>query len=375
MNCPICQNNNLEFIYKFTDGPAMQNKLYDSLKSALREEKVSINLYGCKDCGFVFNANFNPKKVKYSSKYDNSQDNSPYFFQYITGIVKKLNKKYNLKEKNVAEIGCGKGRFLELLYDQGVKKIKGFDPSYVNHNPQIDKLVIKKFFNVKNVKKKFDFIICRHVLEHVPNPREFISSITNCLTNNGIMYFEFPSLEWIVKNKTFFDFFYEHCNYFTKSSVTALFSQFGFKNVIFNYGLGGQYFQLEISRSSQRKNKKNQSFQSINFNQIPQFITEKINTYQKMIDRLDNFTIWGAGAKGVTFLNRLDINRHKCKYVIDINPNKQNKFVPITGQKVVSPKILEKEKINKIIIVNPMYEREIKAMALNYNYQGEFIIL
>lgn len=295
MNYPICQNNNLEFIYRFADGPAMQNKLYYSLKSVLKEEKVSINLYGCKDCGFVFNADFNPKKIEYSSRYDNSQDNSPYFFQYIIGIVKKLNKKYNLRDKNVAEIGCGKGRFLKLLYDQGVKKIKGFDPSCANHNPQIDKLAIKKFFNIKNVKKKVDCIICRRVLEHVPDPREFTSSITNCLTNNGIMYFEFPSLEWIVKNKTFFDFFYEHCNYFTKSSVTVLFGQFGFENVIFNYGLGGQYFQLEISRSSPRNSKKEQSFQSVNFNQVSQFITEKINTYQKMIDGIDNFAIWGWG--------------------------------------------------------------------------------
>ena len=63
MNCPICKNTNLEFLCRFIDGPAMQNKLYDSLENALREKKASIVLYGCKDCGFVFNADFDSKKT------------------------------------------------------------------------------------------------------------------------------------------------------------------------------------------------------------------------------------------------------------------------------------------------------------------------
>lgn len=84
---------------------------------------------------------------------------------------------------------------------------------------------------------------------------------------------------------------------------------------------------------------------------------------------------FGDGAKGVTFLSRLNIGRHKCQYVIDINPNKQNKFIPIIGQKIVSPKILEKEKIDNIIIMNPIYEKEIKNLVARYNYKGKFILL
>jgi SAM-dependent methyltransferase len=349
----------------------MQNKLHNSLKSALKEKKANTTLYRCKDCGFLFNASFNPKNTKYSSKYDNSQEHSPYFLGYLKKIAERLTKKYNLKNKSVVEVGCGKGYFLKLLYDYGVNDIRGFDPSYINFNPLIDKLVVKEYFNIKNIKRKVDFIICRHVLEHVPDPREFISSIAKCLKDDGIMYFEFPSLEWIIKNKVFFDFFYEHCNYFTKSSIIALFDQFGFKNVKFNYGLRGQYFQLEISRSP----KKRYNFRSMNLSQLSQNINKKIEDYRKVIDDLNNFVIWGAGAKGVTFLNRLSINRHKCRYVIDINPNKQNKFIPITGQRIVSPRIFEKENIKNVIIMNQVYEKEIKRISVKYNYKGKFILL
>jgi SAM-dependent methyltransferase len=370
MNCPVCKNTNLEFLYQSTDGPVMQNELCGSLKNALGQEKVSITLYGCKDCGFVFNADFDSKKTKYSSGYDNTQEHSLYFSKYLMRTVKRLIKKYNLKNKSVAELGCGKGGFLKLLYENGVKKIRGFDPSFSNHNSLIDRLVVKKYFDVKDIKNKVDFIICRHVLEHIPNPAEFIYSVSKCLKNNGVMYFELPSLEWIIKNRAFYDFFYEHCNYFSKSSVLALFNQFGFGEITFNYGLKGQYFKLEINRSPKIKSAK-----LINFKQIPIFIDEKIKIYKKNINDLNNFAIWGAGAKGITFLNRLNIDRYKCHYVIDINSNKQNKFVPLTGQQIVSPEILKKEKIKKIIVMNPVYEKEIKILARKYNYKGRFILM
>jgi hypothetical protein len=82
-----------------------------------------------------------------------------------------------------------------------------------------------------------------------------------------------------------------------------------------------------------------------------------------------------VGAKGITFLNRLNIPQEKCRYVIDINPKKHNKFVPITGQKIVSPQILMKENIKNIIVMNPAYKDEIISCAKKYGFRGNFIIL
>lgn len=374
MKCPICKNTNLEFLHQFLNEPVMQNKLYNSLKEALKAKKASVSLYGCKECGFVFNADFDTRKTEYSSDYDNTQEYSLYFSKYLESIAERLIKKYNLKNKNVVEIGCGKGGFLKLLYEGGIKKIKGFDPSYLNQDSLIDGLVVKQYFNIKNIKNKVDFIVCRHTLEHIPSPMEFISAVTKCLKNRGIMYFELPSLEWIIKNKTFFDFFYEHCNYFSKRSIVKLFNYCGFKNIIFKYGLNGQYFQLEISRTGGEKY-NNSSLPLVDFNEISQFLNNQVEKYKKLIKELKNFVIWGGGAKSVTFLTRLNINRQKCQYVIDINPNKQNKFIPITGQEIVSPEILRKKRIEKIIIMNPIYKKEIKVLAKKYNYKGEYILL
>ena len=358
MQCPICKSENLQFIYEFADSPATQHNLYSSFQEALFEKKVLISLYGCRNCQFVFNANFDISKIVYSSNYDNTQENSKYIQVYLLKLAKRIVKKYNLKDKKVVEIGCGKGYFLKTLYDLGVKNIKGFDPTYIDYNVDIDKLIVKDFFRGET--EKADFIICRHVLEHVPTPRDFIYLIEKCLTEDGTMYFEFPDLDWIIKNKAFFDFFHEHRSYFTKKSASVLFNSFGFQDIVFNYGLGGQYFQLEISRG---------------IGQITRFIKEKMADYKRTADNLDNFAVWGAGAKGLVFLNRMNISRDKCKYIIDINPNKQGKFVAITGQEIVSPEILGKEKIDTILIMNPIYGEEIKKMAEKYDFKGKFILL
>lgn len=372
MNCPICKNNNFEFIYRFSDTSTLQNKLCDSLENALKEKKMNFRLFGCKDCGFVFNGDFNPENIEYSFDYDNTQENSSYFLKYLEKLAKKLVKKYNLKNKEVVEIGCGKGGFLKLLYQNGAKNIKGFDPSYLNHDLLIDKLVEKNHFDIKNVKNKVDFVVCRHVLEHVPDVLSFVSSAEKCLKNNGTMYFETPSLEWIIKNKAFFDFFYEHCNYFCKKSIVKLFNQSGFGNIFFNHGLKGQYFQIEISRGG--KTNYN-DYPILDFKKISQFLDKQIKKHNKITAKLDNFAVWGAGAKGVAFLNRLKISKKKCQYVIDINPNKEGKFISVSGQKIVSPEIIKKENFKNIIIMNPVYEREIKQTAKKYNYKGKFILL
>ena len=68
-----------------------------------------------------------------------------------------------------------------------------------------------------------------------------------------------------------------------------------------------------------------------------------------MLKTSGSFAVWGAGAKGSTFLNLLDTERKAVKYVIDINPAKQNKFIAGTGHPIYSPEILLQQPVENII--------------------------
>ena len=75
------------------------------------------------------------------------------------------------------------------------------------------------------------------------------------------------------------------------------------------------------------------------------------------------FTIWGAAAKGITFLNYLKKDIHwRIPFVIDINEAKQGKYCAGTGHKIMPPSILRRrEDIKDIIIMNPNYLHEIST--------------
>ena len=69
--------------------------------------------------------------------------------------------------------------------------------------------------------------------------------------------------------------------------------------------------------------------------------------------------LWGAGSKGVTFLNMVG-SRSQIEYVIDINTRKYGKYIPGTGQKIVSPEFLREYRPDVAIVMNPIYKNEIQ---------------
>jgi hypothetical protein len=69
--------------------------------------------------------------------------------------------------------------------------------------------------------------------------------------------------------------------------------------------------------------------------------------------------IWGGGSKGVTFLNALKAER-EVEYVVDVNPRKQGRFVAGTGQEIVAPEFLVDYGPHAVLVMNPIYEGEIR---------------
>jgi hypothetical protein len=69
--------------------------------------------------------------------------------------------------------------------------------------------------------------------------------------------------------------------------------------------------------------------------------------------------IWGGGSKGVSFLTTLNI-REEIEYVVDVNPNKHGTFMAGTGQAVVAPAFFAQYQPDVVIVMNPIYCREIQ---------------
>lgn len=347
-NCPICKCQNFRQLFTQKNIPVLQNKTYTSLEESLKAEVSDVNLVQCEKCKFVFNSSFNPNLLRYDNNYQNEQANSEFFLEHLTYVYQIL-KEHGIQNKKVVEIGCGKGFFLQLLKKDGVR-ITGFDPVYEGTDPAI----IKDYFSSKYLIQA-DLIILRHTLEHIFEPLDFLQNISSSNNNDGLIYIEVPTFEWIFRNNAFEDIFYEHCNYFTPDTLKMLFDR-SETGQLFN----GQYIYL-IARLKDLKQQieYNKSFV---FNDV---FSSKVREYSHAIEHRKNIAIWGAGAKGSTYLNLIDPNREHITVVIDINQQKQNRFIGHTGHKIISPEALKDYNIKDIIIMNPNYFNEIKRANIH----------
>jgi SAM-dependent methyltransferase len=93
------------------------------------------------------------------------------------------------KSLHILDVGCGGGIFLKRLRSYGYKNILGIDPNAKQSNDY--GIPISKT-SIDQVTKKFHVINAHHVIEHVTNPREFLSEIYRCLLPEGLAIVTFP---------------------------------------------------------------------------------------------------------------------------------------------------------------------------------------
>lgn len=104
-------------------------------------------------------------------------------------------------ETTILEIGCGEAGNLKPFLDLGYK-CTGIDIScarielagkfYENHfNRQNLTLICEDIYNV-NPDKKYDVIIMRDVIEHIPNQEKFMGFVKGFLKNEGKFFLAFP---------------------------------------------------------------------------------------------------------------------------------------------------------------------------------------
>lgn len=103
----------------------------------------------------------------------------------------------------------------------------------------------------------------------------------------------------------------------------------------------------------------------------------KLDSWGSKLDQIvrdgKRTVLWGAGSKGVTFLNSFAI-KNQVAYIIDINPLKQGKYVSGTGQRIMKPEFLSDYMPDVIIVMNFIYSREIKQFLDNMNLAVEIAV-
>ena len=378
--CPVCRSADTTLLIETPPVPVYCNILWPTRAEALAAPTGEMQLFWCRGCGHFFNAAFRPGLMGgYNQQYENSLHYSERFRSYARALARRLVERYDLRDKNVVEIGCGKGDFLLLLCETGHNRGLGYDYSYEERkiDPTLRDRVrfIRDFYPARQPANPADFICCRQVLEHVQEPVTMLRDIRKGIGSkmDTVVSFEVPNVMYTLKDLGIWDLIYEHYSYFSAGSLTQAFTSAGFRVVSLEDAFDGQYLTVEAVPDGAGS----LSEKTPGCGELARHAEAFAGRYRDKVENLSRqlaemrrlgrkVVVWGGGSKGIMFLNVMRAHS-QISHVIDLNPHKHGRFVPVTGQEIVAPEFLKEFRPDVVITMNPVYRDEIadKLRAMN----------
>ena len=344
-------------------------------------------LLHCKDCGFVFSKNIPTKKELdecYSAVYAEDNYYSPITEKRYNEIIDSF-EPYR-KTNCLLDYGCGDGLFLDIAKKRGwdVYGIE-YSETHIN-NCKAKGLKVYNSDDFQNILPpgSFDVVTSFEVIEHIPDPVAFLRMVRHNIgdrRDTGV-FFEVPNVLFTIRDLGIWDIIYEHCSYFSSGSLVRCFIRAGFTVTSVAEEYGTQFLCVEAIPNGPAGAgvEGDPGGEELVFREARAFAArcrQKLESWSTQLDGLQQagqrVVVWGAGSKGVTFLNRMS-RSDLVECVVDINPRKQGMYVAGTGHPIVAPDFLREDIRSTILVMNPIYADEIRKMIASMDVSADILV-
>lgn len=365
-NCRICGSKKTDTVLDYKSMPF----LAEPTPVERHTPSFPLTVLKCKKCGYIYLKDV----IDYSiyNEYIYTPQTSNDVVEYLKDFVRNTIIDLGLKQGLAGlEIGSGDGSLCNEFKNAGIT-FTGVEPSEILSKISREKNHVetyKDFLNIELAMKigKFDLVIVRHVLEHIDDFHSFFKSIDIVLKPNGTLLIEVPYLGDILAHKQFYAFFFEHLSYFNRTSLSNLLKKFGFfiNKTKFVNPEGGSILIYA------NRNQKN-SEQDISYNieeDITVLKTDLISfqtKFKELIKDSGPITAYGAGQRGITLLNLLDVSNENIIAIFDENPIYHGLYTPQSKIPIRNPNEMTEEFISsKVLILATSYEKQIRNKYKN----------
>jgi len=386
-HCTACGAEKMQIFYSVDNIPVHSVRLIKSQQDALHFTQGKMDLAYCPVCGFIRNISYDPDLQDYSAEYESTQAYSTTFNAFARRLAEQLVNRYDLHGKRIIEIGCGQGEFISLLCEIGNNRGTGYDPAFDTSrtaipNPNRVK-IIPDYYSEKYADDQADFVCCKMTLEHIRDVADFVGTVRRSIgtRRNTDVFFQVPDVDRVLQEVAFWDIYYEHCAYFSMGSIARLFRSQGFevRDVWRDYD--DQYLMIDARPAwGQPQALLPQENDLSQVSRLVAGFADRISgilagwkkTVSEAHNRGEKVILWGSGSKGVAFLTTLNICT-EIEYTVDINPNKYGTYMAGTGQRVVSPDFLIDYRPDLVILMNPIYQKEVQNELDRRNLSARII--
>jgi SAM-dependent methyltransferase len=368
----ITGNSKLEHLYTFKDFPIFMGCTDKESKNDLLAD---MSWFIDPISGFIQLTKLIPLDVLYMDQHMDATGAT--WARYNLALSEFIVKNF---DGDILEIGGGSGKLANLILanSENVSKYIVVEP-----NPMFEEneklKVVKTFFNQNLVldEKTVRTVVLSQVLEHVYDPRDFLSQIFNFLPLGGKFVFGYPNLEFLFSNKFTNAINFEHTFLMTEYFVDYLLIESGFK-ILYkeNHENHSHFYCVEkvdcLKKSLILENKYD--YYKKMFSDFINHHLELVKELNDKINETDNPVFLFGAHIFSQYLLSFGLNGNKIKNILDNSPIKQGKRLYGTNIKVFSPSILSNYKEPIVILKAGLYNKEIMDdIWQNINKQTIFI--
>jgi hypothetical protein len=331
-------------------------------------------LASCPHCAYVRNVAFDPAVMIYDTTMDTNLHHSPAFQAFTAELVKHLVDRYQLGGKRLLDIGCAQGDFLrELCHTAGCTGV-GFDAMYAGpEGPDGSGAEFHGRLAPRGgALPDYDFFTSRHWFEHLADPYEFLVDLRERAGDRPVAgYIEVPDACYDLSTAGW-EVIYPHVSYFDANSLCRIVERAGWRIEDTGTLFQGMFRFIEVSANVDRPRHGSDPLpgdveRDRQLDAIAGFPDRHFamrTTWRERLAELDQRgarpVLWGAGSRGVQFLTLADPER-RLAAVVDVNPRKWGRYLPVTAHRVSSPDTLRELAPTVVVITNPAYRKEISA--------------
>ena len=384
-NCSACNGTDFQTILDL--GVVPLAGYFPNPLEVGKESKYPLKLVVCKKCKLVqTDSMINPKLLFEDYRYLSSVGLSKHF----ENVAKILDDKYDVKDKDILEIGCNDGVLLKPLCDLGAKAV-GIDPA-----TNVVKVAREKGLNVHNgyfsydnhklFNKKFDLVLSNNTFAHIIDIQDSVKGINHVLKPDGNFIFEVHYLKSLIEGNQWDNIYHEHIYYYSITALHNMFKRYGMTIIDFE--------EIPIHSGSIRVTVKNsetdipkkitdriklESDTICNLEYLGQYsedVKKHISDFNKTLDSLKGKKIGGYGASGRAnmFCNVTNLTKDNVDFIVDESPERCGRYIANKEIPIVDIDVLKYSDVDLLIIFAWNYSKMIidKTQFKKFKYLVAF---
>ncbi|MGM0576657.1 MAG: class I SAM-dependent methyltransferase [Myxococcota bacterium] len=363
-SCLACRSRHNHPLYVWQEMPLSVLGLPRSAEEARRMTRFVMDVRRCAVCGHVFHCEFDYEKIPYRESSNLMFNRSHFFGAYQEDLAREWIEAHDLEGRRVLEIGAGEGLFLRHFVEAGCACV-AFEPGSDAEKCRARGVEThREYFQASRlVEQRPDAIVCRHVLEHLEDPLDFLEDIALTCQSLGVrplFLAEVPRIDKALEQHRIHDFLWEHVSNFTERSFRTMFERAGFEVLSVEPRYEGEVVTLaarpRTGGDARAVEDASRAFRRSVDAQVRR-VREVLLRWRSEGRRV---AVWGGTGKGAALMNMFGLDGELISVVVDSDPLKQGGYVPGLGHRIEGPETLDRDPVDAILVASNWRARDIE---------------